>query len=133
MKPLFSNVNPMSEKIILIDGEKIIAEDTKLAQCFNTYFLNITDSLGLSVPDNPDNNDRLNLNEMVTNAIKKYKNHPSIKAIKTSMRQDEKFRFSHVHPGYVKDEIEALDPKKSNSGDIPVKIINIVKALWSHF
>ena len=127
MKPLFSNVNPMSEKIILIGGEKIIAEDTKLAQCFNTYFLNITDSLGLSVPDNPDNNDRLNLDEMVTNAIKKYKNHPSIKAIKTSVRQDEKFRFSHLHPGYVKDEIEALDPKKSNSGDIPVKIIKNIK------
>ena len=29
---LFSNVNPMSEKIILIDGEKIVAHDTNIAQ-----------------------------------------------------------------------------------------------------
>jgi len=29
---LFSNVNPMSEKIILIDGEKIVAHDTNFAQ-----------------------------------------------------------------------------------------------------
>ena len=120
IKPLFSNVNPMSEKIILIDGKKIIADVTKIAQCFNTYFLNITESLGLSVPYN---NDILNLDEMVTNAIEKDKNHPGIKTIKTSKRQEEKFRFSHIHPRNVKDELEALDPKNSNSGNIPIKSI----------
>ena len=56
----------MSEKIILIDGEKIIADDTDIAQSFSMYFLNITESLALSAPDN---NDRLNLDEIVTNAI----------------------------------------------------------------
>ena len=84
------------------------------------YFLNVTESLGLSVPYN---NDILNLDEMVTNAIEKDKNHPGIKTIKTSIRQEEKFRFSHIHPWNVKDELEALDPKKSNSGNIPIKII----------
>ena len=88
-------------------------------QCFNTHFLNIIESLGLTVPDNPDDNDRLNLDEMVTNAITKYKNHPGIKAIKTSIRQDEKFRFSHVHPWYVKDETAALDPKSRTVGTYP--------------
>ena len=95
---------------------KKLLQKIPTVQCFNTHFLNITESLGLTVSDNPDNNDRLNLDEMVTNAIKKYKNHPGIKAIKTSIRQDEKSRFSHVHPGYVKDETEALDPKSRTVG-----------------
>ena len=54
MNPFFSNVNPMSEKVILVDGEKIIADDTNIVQFFNAYFINTTESLRLSVPDNND-------------------------------------------------------------------------------
>ena len=35
----------MSDKIILIEDEKIITDDTEIAESFNTYFLNITDSV----------------------------------------------------------------------------------------
>ena len=56
IKRLPSNVNPRSEKIILIDGGKATADETNIAQCFNTYFLDITELLRLNVPDN---NDRL--------------------------------------------------------------------------
>ena len=34
IQPLFANVNPMSDKIILIDGEQIIADDNNIAQIF---------------------------------------------------------------------------------------------------
>ena len=67
----------------------------KLHSVLIRTFENITELLGLSVPDN---NDRLNFDEMVTNAIEKYKNHLGLKAIKTSIRQEEMSRFSHVHP-----------------------------------
>ena len=75
VKPTFSNVNPMSDKIILIEDEKVIADDTEIAESFNTYFLNITDSLGLSAPADSFTKD---LDKMVTNAVEKYKNHPGI-------------------------------------------------------
>ena len=60
----------------------------------------------------PDNNDRVNLDEMVTKSIEKYKIHPGITAIKTSLRQKEKFRLSNVHSWNVKGELEVLDRKK---------------------
>ena len=45
--PLFSNKNPMSEKIILIEDGKILVNDEEVAECFNEYFCNITDSLAI--------------------------------------------------------------------------------------
>ena len=83
VKPMFSNVNPMSDKIILIEDEKIITDDTEIAESFNTYFLNITDSLGLSAPEDNYTDD---LDIMVTNAVEKYKNHSGIKQISLNFR-----------------------------------------------
>ena len=48
MKPLFSNTNTMSEKITLIEDDKIITNDAEVAECFNTYFTNITGSLDIA-------------------------------------------------------------------------------------
>ena len=45
--PLFSNKNPMSEKIILIEDGKILLKDEEVAECFNEYFCNNTDSLDI--------------------------------------------------------------------------------------
>ena len=68
IKELPSNTNPTSKNIILIDGQKIVADDSILAHCFITLFLNITESLGPSIPDSID---RLCFDELVTNAIEK--------------------------------------------------------------
>ncbi len=48
VKPMFSNVNPMEQKIILVEGEEILTKDEAVAECLNTYFVNITDSLNLN-------------------------------------------------------------------------------------
>ena len=37
----------MSEKIILIEGCKILSNDVEVAECFNEYFCNITDNLDI--------------------------------------------------------------------------------------
>ena len=110
----------MSDKIILIEDEKIITDDTEIAETFTTYFLNITDSLGLGAPDDNYTN---NLNIMVSNAVKKYKNHPSIKAIKASSPQTDQFKFSHVYPWNVMDQMESIDSSKANSGNTPLKVL----------
>ena len=60
---------------------------------------------------------------MLTDAVEKYKNHPGIKAIKASLSQTDRFEFSHVYPWDVMEQIEAIDPSKPNSGNIPVKIL----------
>ncbi len=43
---MFSNGNPMGEKIVSMEDEVIISDDAMIAECFNTHFVNITDSLG---------------------------------------------------------------------------------------
>ena len=75
VKPMFSNANPMSDKKILFEDEKVITDDTEIAKSFNTYFLNITDSLGLSAPEDIFTKD---LDITVTNVVEKYRNHPGI-------------------------------------------------------
>eukprot|EP00112_Aurelia_sp_Birch-Aquarium-sp1_P023216 Seg683.1_Seg683.6 transcript_id=Seg683.1_Seg683.6/GoldUCD/mRNA.D3Y31 product="CAP-Gly domain-containing linker protein 3" protein_id=Seg683.1_Seg683.6/GoldUCD/D3Y31 len=42
---------------VLIKNEIIVTDDTEIAASFNTYFINITDSLGLSAPDENHIND----------------------------------------------------------------------------
>ena len=56
VKPLSTNKNHMSEKITLIDDGKIVSNDVEIAECFNTHFTNITNSLEIDpifkvVPD----------------------------------------------------------------------------------
>ena len=43
VKPLFSNRNPISEKITLVENVKILSPDEEIAECFSNYFTNITD------------------------------------------------------------------------------------------
>ena len=45
VKPLFTNKNPMSEKIALLDDGRILANDMEVAECLNAYFTNITNPL----------------------------------------------------------------------------------------
>ena len=45
VKPLFSNKNPMSEKITMIEDGRILSNDMEVAECLDEYFCNITDSL----------------------------------------------------------------------------------------
>ena len=118
----------MSVKIILFEDEKVITDDTEIAESFNTYFLNITESLRLSAPKDSLTKD---LDTMVTNAVGKYKNHPGIKEIKASLSQTDRFEFSHVYPWDVMEQIETIDPGKSKNGNVPVDILQNSKDILS--
>ena len=87
VNPLFTNKNPMSEKITIDDG-KIVSNDVEIAECFNTYFANITNSLEIDpifkvVPD------QLPTEQMVMRALDKYKVHKSICIIKEHFTSDD--------------------------------------------
>jgi len=45
VKLLFSNSDPMSKKIILVENGEILQEETRVAEILNSYFLNITNTL----------------------------------------------------------------------------------------
>ena len=80
-KPFLSDkVTTSSQKITLIENNKIVKNDNDTARVLNTFFSNIV--CDLKIPDY-NNCDSLaeNIQEPVLKAIVKYRNHPSILTI----------------------------------------------------
>ena len=90
----------MSKKITLIENAKVLSNDEEVAECFNEYFINITDGMGID-PSLKELYENMTVDEMVVRAVKKYEHHPSIKRIKAINQSTEKFKFSHVNPNEV--------------------------------
>ena len=95
VKPLFGDKGGTKDKIVLVEGGKIINDDTEVAQTFNDFFDNAVKSLGIS------ENEVLQTkvehsNGKVLDAIKMYEAHPSILKIKENVIVSTEFSFSHV-------------------------------------
>ena len=73
----------MSEKITLED-DKILSKDVEVVECFNTYFINVTDSLDIASTFREAHGvaKDTTIEQLTTMAIQKYNTHPSIIAIK---------------------------------------------------
>ena len=50
-KDIFSDKSSNFEKISLIQQDRVITSDSKIAEMFNDYFNNIVSDLGLKMPD----------------------------------------------------------------------------------
>ena len=88
----------------------------------NNYFVNITKTLAISKW--PEKTLNIPNENIVTKAISKYKNHPSIKMIKNKIGNiQNKFELQHILPEVVHKQVKLLDASKSASGNIPTKII----------
>ena len=59
----------------------MITEDVQIAEIFNHYFANITESLGIS-EDQSLLSQTNGINDQVEKAVKKYENYPSIEMTK---------------------------------------------------
>ena len=86
VKPLFSNTDPMSNKIILVENGEILQEETRVAENLNSYFLNIIDTLDLD-PFFKDTDQNGTVDQKVNQAIEKYKNHDSVLRIKEQTKK----------------------------------------------
>ena len=72
--------------------EKVISEDMEIAETFNEFFENIVPSLKISPTENYET-DAGNDNEPILNYINKFKNHPSVKVIKSRKKEEHTFTF----------------------------------------
>ena len=117
-KPLFSS---KSGKITLVENESIISCESQIAECFNQYFVNITDSLPIepyvTLPS------YVPLQDPIIDALRKYENHPSIALIKNNMRYAQTFEFKPISYADIVNEINNLDSSKKTSGTLSVDII----------
>ena len=100
----------------MIEGDKLLSRDEEVSECFNEYVSNSIGSLDTapSFKEAYENMTvELTVDQMVENAVEKYKNHPSSRRIKDNCHMaNSKFEFTHVLPNEVEKQINALNCKK---------------------
>ena len=122
VEPVFSNEIQTSSSVTLIEDGEVITDDAKIAEIFNHYFANITESLGIS-EDQSLLSQTTGINDPVEKAIKKYENHPSIRKIKECCELNQ-FEFKPVTVNEIHLQIQKLNTNKSSPlNSIPAKIL----------
>ena len=122
-KTFLSDKAKSSEKLILVENDNNIRDDSELSKIFNNYFSNLAASLKIKSWPNPE---PVTLTEdPVSFAIRKFANHPSILKIRSHHLNSlqEPFEFRPFSQNEVAKEISKLDSSKSSSGEIPTKIL----------
>ena len=125
IKPFLSDEVTSTEKITLIEKEKIIVGDNNTAEVLNTFFPNIVSNLkieGYSSCDPLVNNIR----DPVFKYTVKYRNHPSILAIGEVYNKKGRLplSFSKTQRDKILSDILKLETSKAcQDTDIPTKIV----------
>ena len=129
MKPLLGNNNHGVRKINLVEKDQVIADDAKIAEKFNNFFVDSVSNLELK-----QNSSILNyadhLQDPVEKAIHKFENHPSISEIKKHIHNENAFTFSTVNESDMLKQIERLNTKKSLK-DSKFEVTKPLMKIWN--
>ena len=95
MKHSFSDKIQAPGNITLLEGDKLISDDEKIAKILNCYFVTITAGFEIAeIEQNLTTTDESC--DPVDVAIDMYKSHPFIKLMKQKTEDTEKFSFQQV-------------------------------------
>ena len=123
MKPSFTDKGMNHDKIILVEDDEIISENEQISEPLNNFFADVIINLNIPQYEDPTSNTNGN-DDPVSRAIEKYKNHPSIKPIKTYNENKVGFRFQEIQAIETEKELKNLNcSKASQDSDIPTKTI----------
>ena len=123
VKPLFSDKIQAPLKIALLENEVLVTDDKEVAEIFNEYFVNITDSLGIIQPKDA-LQDIVGISDPVEIEIQKYSSHPCVKLISSNTKPSHSFAFNFVANSRVSAELRDLKVKKASPIDsIPSNIL----------
>ena len=130
-KPFWVNCKPFSNKHSKADNDIVLNKDGELtlknkeiANTFNNYFGSIVENLNLEHWNEDSNsNSVINHRNNVTNIIKKYNSCPSIKNIKKTYKNINKFSFRPVTIAEAMKVIKDLKTNKYVGGEIPIQIL----------
>ena len=111
MKPALSDKCQSNNKIVLVEDDEIISDDTEVAEIFNSFFVTVTESLGIK-----ENNDNISgtegISDPIEKSIQKYSNHPSILRIKNRFVNADSFTFNSVSLEEMETEKKGLIPRR---------------------
>ena len=122
VKPYLSDKSVKCGKINLNENGELLKSESETAEVFNNYFSNIVKNL--KIPEYKNLNANIeNVKDPDFRAILKYKNHPSIIAIKEKSK-NEKLSFHEVNNEKIARGFMRLNKNKaSQKSDIPIRII----------
>ena len=133
VKPLFTDKVQTSSSITLVENEKIITNDSEIAEIFNEFFTNITKTMDIA-PGECTPVPTEHLLDPVEISVEKYKYHPSIQKIKDKVKQNSSFDFQPVTMKAVIDELSNLNPKKASTAkSIPARILKENRDIFAPF
>ena len=122
IKPMFTDKIKHTQNISLVDNDVIISDNTKVAEKFNNFFVNIIPNLGITI-NNEIVTDNENIPDPILKAIKKYEKHPSILRINDVIGTNDIFNFSNATEEEVLLIVKGLNPSKATTANsIPIKI-----------
>ena len=101
----------------------MVSKDSEIAEIFNNYFANITESLGNSANESllvPTND----IVDPIDKAVMEFQSHPSIRKIKENTTSSVKFDFWEVATEDVAVQIKKLNSSKASPiNSIPARIL----------
>ena len=114
VKPMLSNKFGNSEKITLVDNDKIITNGKEIAKVRSNFFSNIIKTSSIRQKNHADSIIE-NVRDPTLKAILKYRKHPSILAIKKRLKVVLYLPFHHITKEEVIKEIKKnLDTSKAS-------------------
>ena len=123
IKPSFSDKAPKNECITLVENEEIVRDEKKVCEILNNVFGNAVSNLNISETEYSSRKIG-ELTDVVSTAIRRYEDHPSVIKINGTVSTEQTFSFEHVTRDEIHREIVNLDhTKASQDNDIPTKII----------
>ena len=113
------------DDISLVHNNQIVTDDYQLTEIFNNHYINIVEKTSGQKPFNiADTVETDDDGQLVRLILDKYKNHPSVLAIKEGNEISDPFSFHEVQPHEVWALLKSLDKKKSTGEDkIPPKLV----------
>ena len=122
-----------NERITLIENDEIIKTEKGTAKVLNAFFSNIVQNLDIQ-QYNVDDPICENINDPLLKAIVRYRNHPSIAAIKKFCNSKFHFSFKNVQEEEILKELNNLNINKATQNtDIPTKIIKKNSDIFGDF
>ena len=133
MKPLFSEKVQTSSDITLVENGSLISDDFQVAEIMNDYFVNITETLGIS-KDAGNVSPIIEDTDPVERALRKHRSHPSIQRIRANVSQANEFDFQKTSVMEVEQQIRKLKPKMATPyGRVPAKILKQNSDIFSDY
>ena len=125
IQPFFSEKRKISNKITLVDNkENTIFDDHLVSEELDKFFENAT--RGLEINENSYNidTDSKKINS-VEKAVNKYRNHPSVLLIKSTLKNIPSFSFNEIGLSEIETELNPINPRKATKFWHPPKTSKI--------